>query len=374
MSSIFIVAGEASGDHHAAGLVREIREQHPETRFAGLGGEMMAAEGVELFEDLVDRSVMGLRKVIAALGSMVEISARFVEALDERRPDAVILVDYPGLNLNLARIVRERRIPVIYYICPQVWAWAPWRVRRIAARVDRLLVILPFEAPLYRRYHNDTHYVGNPVFDRLAEIESAPRSEAFPEKGAKPILALFPGSRRQEVEEALPALLSTAEGLAAKHELEVVVSCQRERLRPMIGAAMNRASVECRLHFGRSHELQRAAHLSLVVSGTASLEQAFFATPMVVVYPVRAWERWAFARLSITPYIALANLFAGEALVPEILFAKGEEPKILEAAAPLWEGPEREALRERMLRVKRERLRPGATARAARRVVDLVRG
>ena len=150
---VYISAGEASGDLHGAGLVRALRQIYPAWHFVGLGGERMAEAGVELRVNLVERAVMGVRQVIAEMGSLIDIAARFLEEIRRDPPDLLILVDYPGFNLNLARMARRLGIPVVYYICPQVWAWAPWRVRRVASRADLLLVVLPFEKELYGRVH-----------------------------------------------------------------------------------------------------------------------------------------------------------------------------------------------------------------------------
>ncbi len=204
---IFIAAGEASGDQHAARLVSALRARRPEWRFVGMGGPKLEAAGVELREDLVERSVMGFLPVLASLGGIFETVARFVEELRRDPPDLLVIVDNPGLNLNLARLARSRGIPVVSYICPQVWAWAPWRIRRVARRSDLLLVIVPFEEELYHAVHPRVRYVGNPVFDHLAAVE--PDREigqgALPPlpPGARP-LALLPGSRRQEIREVLP--------------------------------------------------------------------------------------------------------------------------------------------------------------------------
>lgn len=373
MTTFFIVAGEASGDNHAASLVETLRQRDPSAEFRGFGGSRMESAGVDLLVDLVERSVMGLRKVIGELGNMVDVAALFYEEIERSPPDAVILVDYPGLNLNLARMAKSLGVPVIYYICPQVWAWAPWRVQRIARRVDLLLVILPFEEPLYRQTRARVVYVGNPVFDRLARWEEEnPTRQRSGVEGRPPVLALFPGSRRHEVSDALPAMLDTAAGLVERRgDLRLKVSCQRERLRPTIEEALADSAVKGRaeIHSGDPHSLQHESFLSLVVSGTATLEQAYFGVPLVVVYPIRGWERWAFGQFSVTPFIALANLFVGRRVAPEVLFTRREVPRILEAAAPLLEGPRREAVIAQLARARRRLFLPGAPDRAADEVL-----
>lgn len=379
----FIAAGEASGDNHGAALVAALRQLEPEASFRGFGGREMSEAGVDLIVDLVERSVMGVRKVIAELGSMVDVAALFWEELKNDPPDAVILVDYPGLNLNLARMARSIGIPVVYYICPQVWAWAPWRIERIARRVDLLLVILPFEEPLYRRARSRVVYVGNPVFDRLSNWERSRGSEVrvSGSEGRPPTLALFPGSRRHEVSDALPAMLTTARRLLEiRPDLCVKVSCQRPRLRTGIDQALAACGIaadgepgQIEVHDGDPHLLQAESYLSLVVSGTATLEQGYFGVPMVVVYPARAWERWLFGQFSVTPHIALVNLFAGRAIAPEVLFTQDEVSRIFDAAAPLLEGPRRDAVIAQLGRLKRERFLPGAPQKAAKEVLAGVR-
>lgn len=326
----------------------------------------MAEAGVELRENLVDRSVMGVRRVVMEMGFLVDVAARYLQELQASPPDAIVLVDYPGLNLNLARMAKRLGVPVIYYICPQVWAWAPWRVRRVAARADQLLVILPFEEALYRAVHPRVHYVPNPVFEHLTAVEQT----AAPLAADKPVLSIFPGSRRQEVEESLPLMLAVEAGLRQRFpDFELIVSCARPRLAEVI---QSRVGSRGRIHDGDPHALQRAAHLSLVVSGTATLEHAFFGTPEVVVYPVKRWERWVFSVLSVTPHVSLANLYAGRRLVPEFLATPADVPEVLAAAESLWEGPERERLLAQLKALRQERFVPGGTMAAAAAVSDFV--
>ncbi|MFQ5655416.1 MAG: lipid-A-disaccharide synthase, partial [Planctomycetota bacterium] len=358
---IYLSAGEASGDLHAAHLVEALRRLRPGWRFAGLGGERMAEAGVELRANLVDHAVMGLRRVFGQIGALLRITAIFLEEMRRAPPDLLLLIDNPGLHLNLARLARARGIPVVYYICPQVWAWAPWRLRRVARRADLLLAILPFEEGIYSGVHPRVRYVGNPVFDHLAAVERRLEAEqpspGDGDGGGEPILALFPGSRRQEVEEALPAMLDAARGLVARRPgLRVRVSCQRPSMRPLVEEHLGDAGVEASIVEGPPHALQRAAYLSLVVSGTATLEQAFFGVPMAVVYPVRPLARRLFGTLGVTPHISLVNLFAGREVVPEILFAPGEERRIEEAAIPLLEDEgSRQGVIDDLRRLREER-------------------
>ncbi len=367
---IFLAAGEASGDLHGARLARAIREREPTWNCVGLGGDEMARAGVELRANLVERSVMGIGRVAAEMGWILGVAGAFLEEIRRSPPDLLVVIDYPGLNLNLARMARRHGIPVVYYVCPQVWAWAPWRRKRIARLADLLLVVLPFEEGLYREVHASAHFVGNPVFDHLREFEAAHPRAAVTER----ILALFPGSRRQEVEGALPIMLEVARVLATRDSsLAVRVSCHRPTLRPAIAAALERARVVGAIHDGSPHLLQQASHLSLVVSGTATLEQAYFGVPMVVLYPARHWQQRVFASLSVTPFIALVNLFAGREVVPEFLSAPGDGARVAAAALELLDGEPRRRVLADLARLRAERFLPGGSGCAAEHVIRWLR-
>lgn len=363
---IFLAAGEASGDLHGARLARALRDQAPGCRCVGFGGDAMSGAGVELRANLVERAVMGVGRVARELGTLLAVAAGFLDEIRRDPPDALVLIDYPGLNLNLARMARHYGIPVIYYICPQVWAWAPWRMPRIARRADLLLVILPFEEALYGDVHPHVHFVGNPVFDHLAEFERAHPRRSSSER----VLALFPGSRLQEVEGALPMMLEVTRSLCARDgALRVEISCQRPALRAAIDHALASDSVSATVHEASPHDLQQRAWLSLVVSGTATLEQAYFGAPMVVLYPARRWQQRVFSALSVTPYIALVNVFAGRRVVPEFLAAPGDCPRIAEAAAALLDGAGRRAVVDDLVRLRAERFLPGGSVAAAAQIV-----
>jgi lipid-A-disaccharide synthase len=277
------------------------------------------------------------------------------------------------MNLELARLARRRGIPVVAYICPQVWAWAPWRIRRVARSADLLLVILPFEEGLYGAVHPRVRYVGNPVFDHLDALERAGGTPPLALPAGARALALLPGSRKQELQGILPAQLRIAAALRdADPGLVPLVSCQRPALRPMIDRAIAEGPVAAGVVDGSAHALQRAAALALVCSGTATLEQAWFGTPMVVMYAASEVGRGLYAEYSVAPSFALVNLFAGRPVVPEVLFTPGEEEEVLRRALPLVAGAARERMREELRRLRAERFLPGAAARAAEEISRFV--
>ena len=374
---VFIAAGEASGDLHSAHLVTALRARLPDATFVGFGGEKLEAAGVALREDLVENSVMGFGPVVRSLGGIFGTIARFEEELRSDPPDLLIIVDYPGLNWNLARLARRHGIPVVAYICPQVWAWAPWRLRRYAKRADLLLVILPFEEAIYSAVHPRVRYVGNPVFDHLGAIDRAREGNAPSgvevDDDAK-CLALLPGSRRQEVREIAGAQLRLAAALEARDPGWVpVISCQRPSLLPAIEAAVAAAPIEARIHSGSTHDLQRRADLAFVCSGTATLETAWFGTPMVVLYAASESERGLYASYGVAPHFALVNLCAGREVVPEVLFTPGDEEALLRKVRPFIDPAERRRVRGELERLREDRFVGGAAENAAVEIEKLVR-
>jgi len=369
MAKLLVCAGEPSGDLHAARLVKECLQIDPTLQIDGIGGERLAASGAVLRADLADRAVMGWLPVLGQLRSILRHASGFVEELLRDPPDQLIVIDYPGLHIHLATIARRFGIPVTYYICPQVWAWAPWRIRRIAACADQLLVVLPFEERIYGPFHPRVHHVGNPVFDSLASAEPIADLEG---SSGNPLLALLPGSRKQEVRAGLPALLEAARILRAQYpDLETWISCQRQNLIPEIEALV-KDDPDARIHVGDAGVLQARARLAIVCSGTATLETAWHGVPMVVAYPANEVQRSIYSLLGVAPYFSLINLFAGRKLVPELLFEPGDGAAIARLAAPLLDDQNATDLVAELNRIREQKFHPGASRKAAQQILALL--
>jgi lipid-A-disaccharide synthase len=312
--TILLSAGEPSGDLHGARLARALKQRWPEASLYGLGGPRMAEEGVALLAEPERLAVMGLVEVVKDLPFFLGLLRRVRRELVRRHTDLVIPIDYPGFNLRLARGARRRGVPVLYYIAPQVWAWHRSRMARLARDADRLAVVLPFEEALFREAGARATYVGHPLLDQPAT--AAPREAFCREHGldaARPILAVFPGSRRQEVERHLELFAGAVqEVLRARPEVQPVVAT---------GAA-----VPERLYAGLPHPrttasraLLRHARAALVKSGTTTLEAALEATPLVIAYRVQRGTYWLARRLVDVPHIGLVNLVAGRRVAPELV-------------------------------------------------------
>jgi lipid-A-disaccharide synthase len=316
---IMIVAGEASGDLHGATLCRALRSLAPGRRLVGMGGERMAAAGVERAADVTAAAVIGGTEALGPLATLYRAWRRLTAVLHgQSRPAVVVVIDFPEFNLRLARVARRAGIPVVYFIPPQVWAWRPWRIRAIRRRVSRVLAVLPFEVALYESAGVPVAFVGHPVLDAVAEAPS--REEARRKLAVPPdaiVLGLLPGSRAQEIAYTLPVLRAAANRIVERRP--------GARLVLALAPSVDRARVE-RLTAGTppvtivpdAHVVMRAADLLLVTSGTATLEAALLGTPMIVCYRFsRLSEAWV--RLLVrVPWISLVNITLGRSVVPEI--------------------------------------------------------
>ncbi len=326
-----MVAGEASGDEHAARLVAAIKERAPGLEFFGIGGEALAAQGVRLLCPASELAVVGLSEVAGRLGAVLRALRDVGRALKNSKPALAILVDFPDFNFWVARLARYYQVPVMYYISPQVWAWRSYRVRTLARLVDRLAVIFPFEADFYRERGVPVTYVGHPLLETLARPEA--RGSWLAGAGLDPgrlTVALLPGSRTGEIEGHLPGMLEAAALIrravpASQFLLPVASTAPWELVQRLVGdfenglQAQGQVGLILKIIQGQSFQVLAAAHLALVASGTATLEAALAGTPMVIVYRVSPLTFRVARWLVRVPHVGMANLLAGERLFPELI-------------------------------------------------------
>jgi lipid-A-disaccharide synthase len=336
----------------------------------------MADAGVEILVPYHDVAVMGLTDVVLHSRNILRTFRHLTQAMDTHRPALVVLIDFPDFNIRLGRRARRRGIPVVYFISPQVWAWRRHRLRALRQIVHKMLVIFPFEEPLYREAGIDATYVGHPLLDRLEGIpapEEARRRLGVPLAG--PLLALLPGSRRGEVSRHLPVMLAAAGRLVAEDApLAVVVAVAEGVPLPLVEAIVAGYPFPVRLVEGRTYETLRAADVSLVVSGTATLEAALLGAPMVITYRTSLLS-YAMARLLVrVPFIGMANLVAGRRIVPELIQSEVTPGRLAAAARSLFKDARaREAMQAGFREVRARLGAPGAPARAAREILGVLR-
>jgi lipid-A-disaccharide synthase len=370
---VLLIAGEASGDMHGAGVVRELKKVLPGVETFGVGGDAMAAEGMRLVRHIRDVSFMGLVEVIRNLGTIRDLEADLRGALEPAPPDAAVLIDYPGFNLRFARFLKRKQVPVLYYISPQVWAWHKGRVKTMRGLVDLMNVVFPFEVDIYRREGIPVEFVGHPLVERIgASQERAAFRSALSVPAGGRLLGLFPGSRLQEVERIFPVMLDAAKRVRQRTGAVVAVGVAsnlgRDSLERHCGAYPDVQLVE-----RQTYDLMQHADAGIVTSGTATLEMGWFGTPMAIVYRT-SLITYAVGRMLVdVPAIGLANIVAGHRVVPEFIQHQMTAEALVPAVSRMLDDP---AYREEMIRglsVIRERLGgPGASARVAANVLRLM--
>jgi lipid-A-disaccharide synthase len=373
-----IVVGEASGDSHAARLVKRLRELAPNAEFFGATGIHLREESVETIVKADELAIVGLPEIARALPMFWNVFQRLKKAANERRPDAVILVDFPDFNLKLAKSLKKSGLKIIYYISPQLWAWRKYRIKTIEKYVDLLLTILPFEKNWYAE--NGVHhveYVGNPL---AGEIKADSTREEFCAKHdldeRKPVIALLPGSRHKEISRILPPLLETSALMAEKNaDLQFVIALGAERrlqeVREIIEAAKAkklRLPQTLKVVVGETREVLNAANVAAVTSGTATLETGIIGTPMAIVYKSSAFNYKLLRPLIDVPHFGLINLIAEERLAKELIQDDFTKEILAEELFRLLEPAENQQMRGRLREVA-DTLGHGGTARRAAQVI-----
>jgi lipid-A-disaccharide synthase len=363
---LLVSCGEPSGDLYAAELVRQLRAIAGQPHVVGLGGDQLEAEGAVLLAHVRDLAVVGLLEVVRHLRRLRSVFRAVLDEVDRERPDVAILVDYPDFNLRLARQLKSRGIPVIYYVSPQVWAWRAGRIDTIRRTVSHMIVIFPFEEPLYRAAGVPVTFVGHPLVELVRP--AADRNAFLATHGLdpeRPVLAVLPGSRSQEVGHNLPAIAAALRRLAALRPDVQAALAVAPSLEPQLFAAELRESkVVCIA--GQTHALLGAATAGIVASGTATVEAALLGLPMVVVYRLSALT-YALGRPFVrVPHYAMANLIAGREVVKELIQSAFRPEAVTdEALRLLSDGPRRSEVIQGLAEVQRRLGGPGASARAA---------
>jgi lipid-A-disaccharide synthase len=373
---ILLVAGEVSGDLHGSHLVEAIQSIDPEIQFFGVGGEGLKRVGMKLLYPSQSLSVVGITEVLLKLRPILRALRGLKKSLDRERPDLIILIDFPDFNLRLAKVAHRRGIPILYYVSPQVWAWRPKRIKLIARLVKKMIVLFPFEVPLYEAAGVDVEWVGHPLLDTVRPALS--KEKAFQQLGLDPkrrTIGLLPGSRMHEVERLLPPLLASADVLQREiPDLQFVVPLAPGIPKTILSPWMKNISVPVIVVEGFTYDAMNLSDLLIVASGTATLEGAILGKPMVIIYKVSLLSYWIARALIRVDHIGLVNLVAEKEIAPELIQRDVNPRRIADEAFRILRDPllSRKMV-ESMGEVRQKLGEPGAAQRAAHIVLSLMK-
>jgi lipid-A-disaccharide synthase len=370
----FLIAGEASGDLHASNLMSALKEQDPYAEFRFLGGDLMQAVGGTLVKHYREMAFMGFIPVLLHLRTILNNMKACQEEIKHYQPDVVILIDYPGFNLKIAKFVKTQlNIPVYYYISPKIWAWKQYRIKDFRRYVDRMFCILPFEVDFFNKLNYPVDYVGNPSVDSVAfykEQQAIKPNPFFQEERSdkRPIIALLAGSRRQEIKDNLPTMLDVAETYPTHQPIIAgAPGIEPDYYQQYIG------DKPIKILFGQTYALLQHSDVALVTSGTATLETALFRVPQVVCYYVKAGKiaSFIFRHFFHTPYISLVNLIAGREVVQELFGARFSRKQIEEELGRiLYDKKYRDQMLQGYDEIIQVLGKPGASQRTASLIIQ----
>ncbi len=371
---LLVIAGEASGDLHGGALIKALHDRNPDLEIFGIGGGRMQSAGMTLLYHVQDVAFVGFAEIVKHLGTFRRIFNHLVNELQIQKPDLVILIDYPGFNLRFGKKAAKLGFPVFYYIAPQVWAWHPGRAKKMAKFIDRMAVIFDFEVDFFSRYGIDTHFVGHPLLDGLqVNMQKDEFYRSLDLDPEQPLLALLPGSRRQEIDNLLPVMLEAAEKIMTDYpDLQIAVS-RAATISDEMMATIRQSHSFVKIVDTSIYDMISYARAAIVASGTATLETACLKTPFVIVYRVAPLSFFIGKRVVKLTHIGLANIVAGEQVAEEFIQNNVNADNIARAVEPLlFNEQAREQARQKMHNVREKLGQPGAAKKAADLVLDMI--
>ncbi|MFH0931745.1 MAG: lipid-A-disaccharide synthase [Candidatus Zixiibacteriota bacterium] len=328
--NVLIVAGEASGDLHGAGLIRELKKINPDIEYSGVGGVKLKEEGMNLLFSIAKLAFMGFYEVLKNLGLIKELKKKLINHLDQCKPDLVILIDYPGFNLRFAKEVKKRKIPILYYISPQVWAWGKKRVNTIKKLVDQMVVFFPFEEKLYKEAGVEVNFMGHPLLDLVKpSLSKEDFRNELQIKENEILIGLLPGSRWQEVEKILPVMVRSCVILKKRTKnLQIAIGLAPTIDKQKVEDFLKKKNFKVPILENLTYDLMSHSDLLLATSGTATLESAISCTPLIVLYKTSFLTYHLAKALVKIPHIGMVNIVAGKKIVPEFIQSQAKPDKI----------------------------------------------
>lgn len=372
MTKVFISAGEASGDLHAAALTRAILQRDPTAQVFGMGGDALAAAGGEVVFNYKDYSVMGFVEVLQSLPRLFGLKKAFRRLMEERKPDVFVTVDYPDFNMRVAKEAKALGIPVFSYIPPSAWAWRRGRAKDVARLATKVACIYPFAAQVYQEAGANVEFVGNPLVDIVQPTLSPQEGEAFiGKRPGHPVVLLLPGSRVKEITGVLPVMLQALPKIQEKRpEVDFVLqkapSIERELLRSILASS----AVPVKVVEGRGYDVMAASDAALATSGTVTLEAALCGLPSVICYAASPLSMWIAKRMVYVKYIGLPNILAGREILPELIQEKMTPDHMAASILHFLEPEAASAVREEMRQAVAKLGQPGAVDRTAELILE----
>jgi lipid-A-disaccharide synthase len=371
---IMLVVGEASGDIHGADLVKALEKREANLRFFGVAGEQLSQTNFEVLFNVSQLAGMGLVELFGSLRNILRAYRILRKAMRERRPDLVVLIDFPEFNLRLARLANELAIPILYYISPQIWAWRRGRVRQIARRIDHMAVVFPFEVPFYETRGVKVNFVGHPLLD-IVRVEDS-REVTLTRLGldtGKRTVAILPGSRREEVSRHLPVLLEAARQLRREVDIQFLVIRASTVDRRDLESGLEGFPLRIPIVEDRRYDAVHACDLAWTASGTVTLETALLLKPMIIVYRL-SWFTYALARLLVkVKHVGLVNIVAGEGVVPELIQSAFTAARVVRESRNIMDNQDlRDGIVKKLVALREKLGTPGAADRVASIALSMI--
>ncbi len=364
---LMIIAGEASGDLHGANLIRELKKIDPSLQIFGIGGDRMISAGMNCQFHIKQMAFLGFIEVIKHLPFISRVKKEVLAKINDEEIDTVVLIDYPGFNLNLAAKLKEKGKRIIYYISPQVWAWGKGRIDKIRELVDLMIVVFPFEETMYKKYGVNVQYAGHPLIEHVSNYKPLTREELLGKleiQNGKEILLLLPGSRKHEIQKIFPDCIKAAVQISKDFNMQTVVACS-ENINESVFMELS-AETDYKIAKGFTYDLFKHSRFGIIKSGTSTLEAALFRLPFIVVYKTN-WITYLLGRILVQiKNIAMANIILGENAVEELIQIDVNSENIYSKCSAILGNPEKyNRLREKLSLIDKKLGGSGASAKAA---------